>query len=259
MTLLKLEKENAHERDKRIIFDEESHTYTVDGKVYNGSVTGFIHKFFKDFDPEETINKYYKKWQDNTKHKYHGMTKDQIIKQWQTKAKLSSELGTKLHRQIELTYNSIPCDEPGEDFMLFAQYYKAHKHLKAYRTEWSVFHEELELAGQIDMLYKDDKGNFILCDWKRTEEIKLHAFSTNVQPPQMAQPPIQHLEDCNFIHYSIQLNIYKAILKEKYNIEVTDMFLVKLHPDEPTYKKYHALDLSFEVEQMFNMRYAGLR
>ena len=44
------------ERDARITFDEESHTYTVDGALIETSVTTLIHKYSHEFDPQLAIN-----------------------------------------------------------------------------------------------------------------------------------------------------------------------------------------------------------
>ena len=41
-----LENKNKHERDKRIIFYEPTHTYTIDGDSNYTSVTTYVHKHF---------------------------------------------------------------------------------------------------------------------------------------------------------------------------------------------------------------------
>lgn len=62
---LKLEVENCHERDKRIRFDEPTHTYTLDGEKLKGSVSAFYHEFFSHFNAPQTIGKCYAKWSRN--------------------------------------------------------------------------------------------------------------------------------------------------------------------------------------------------
>ena len=42
---------------------------------------------------------------------------------------------------------------------------------------------------------------------------------------------INDIPDTNYWHYALQLNIYKYILEKKYNKQVTDMYLVILHPN----------------------------
>lgn len=256
---LKLQQENGHERDKRIFFDEEPHIYYIDGEPYNLSVTGFVHKFFKEFDNREIIYKNYDKWVKDRKVPYCDMTKDEILDSWDKNRDEAARLGTIMHRDIELCYNGVPCDKPTKEFMMFIEFFKEHTNLTPYRTEWEIYHEELGLAGSVDMLFKDKTdGKYVLCDWKRSKEIKLNAFSSRHTGPRMAEYPIHHLEDCNFIHYSLQLNTYKKILKEKYNIEVKEMFLVQIHPLNDRYMKFKCRELEPEVVQMFLKRYAGL-
>ena len=69
---------NKHERDDRIQFEEETHTYTIDG-VRKGwtSCTGFLHNFFGHFDADAVIAKMMSssKWVES---KYYGMTAEAI-------------------------------------------------------------------------------------------------------------------------------------------------------------------------------------
>ena len=46
---------HPHVRDMRVFFEPDSHTYYVGGKPTNGSVTGMIHFFCKEFDAEAII------------------------------------------------------------------------------------------------------------------------------------------------------------------------------------------------------------
>jgi hypothetical protein len=42
--------------------------------------------------------------------------------------------------------------------------------------------------------------------------------------------PLHHLPDCNYSHYSLQLNIYRYILESEYGYHVSGMFLGIVHP-----------------------------
>ena len=67
---------------------------------------------------------------------------------------------------------------------------------------------------------------------------------------------ISHLPDSNFWHYSLQLNIYKAILEEKYGKKVKEVYLVCLHPDNKNrnYLRIKGADLTEEVQSLFKLR-----
>ena len=58
-------------------------------------------------------------------------------------------------------------------------------------------------------------------------------------------PCIEHLPDCNFYHYSLQLNTYKALLEKNYGVKVKGMYLVCLHPnnENKSYQRIEVADL----------------
>jgi hypothetical protein len=75
-------------------------------------------------------------------------------------------------------------------------------------------------------------SEIIIYDWKRSKKIDM----TN-RYKRMASP-LQDLEDCNYIHYSLQLNSYKKLLEKCYDVKVIAMFLCICHPDNDDYKTY---------------------
>ena len=48
-------------------------------------------------------------------------------------------------------------------------------------------------------------------------------------------PPFDHYDNCNYSHYSLQLNFYRHMLQTKYNKNVIYMMLVILHPNQTSY------------------------
>jgi ATP-dependent exoDNAse (exonuclease V) beta subunit len=117
-----------------------------------------------------------------------------------------------------------------------------------YRTEWLVFKESIKLAGSIDMLYKKPDGTYTIYDWKRAKEIKFTNTFQNMSPP------LENLPDTNYWHYSLQLNIYRKILEELYGIVISEMALVVLHPNNPSYKVIMLNRMDAEVDAMFEDR-----
>ena len=65
---------------------------------------------------------------------------------------------------------------------------------------------------------------------------------------------IDHLPDCNFWHYALQLNTYKAILELKYGRKVEKMSLVCLHSNLPHYQLITVPNLSNEIASLFSLR-----
>jgi hypothetical protein len=117
-----------------------------------------------------------------------------------------------------------------------------------FRTEWLVFKDDIKLAGSIDMIYKKPDGTLAIYDWKRAKEMKYdNAW-------QSGKPPLNHLPDTNYWHYSIQLNIYRTILEEFYGATVSELALVVLHPDNSSFRVIKVNRMEDEVEAMFEDR-----
>ena len=179
------------------------------------------------------------------------MTREQIKELWNKNGEFAASMGTKMHANIENFYNGIQHETESKEFELFSQFMEDHRDLEPYRTEWVVFDENAKISGSIDMVFKDpvNRGKFIICDWKRSKELKLK------NPWQNGTSEFtRHLQDTNFVHYSLQLTIYKRILEKNYGIEISDCYIVVLHPSQETYIKKQILDLSEEVEHIFSSR-----
>jgi ATP-dependent exoDNAse (exonuclease V) beta subunit len=124
--------------------------------------------------------------------------------------------------------------------------------MKPYRTEWTIFDEELKLAGSIDMVYENSDGTLAIYDWKRSKEIsKINKFNSYATTECISQYP-----DSNFWHYALQLNTYKAIIEAKYGKKVTELCLVRLHPDaeENTYELLRVPDMQPQIKELFAIR-----
>jgi hypothetical protein len=245
---------NPHPRDEFIQFDEGPHIYTVHGEQGYTSVTTWNHSHFSHFDADAVIECMVKKGslQDPT-NKYYGMTPIQIKKMWKKNGIEASGSGTKMHADIEYYYNAEPKINDSIEYQYFLQFAKDFNHLKPYRTEWMVYYEDLKLSGSIDMIFENpEDGTLIIYDWKRVKEIKYeHDFNKYAHTE-----CIKHLPDTNFWHYSLQLNTYRTILEKKYGKNISGMYLVCLHPDNPlkTYERIEVPFLTTEMENLFEYR-----
>lgn len=235
---------NFHQRDKFLAFDEKSHTYKTDRCPYFKSVTSLISSLFGKFDSDKVI----KKMMDSPKwprSEYFGMTAAQIKRRWSESGFKSRTAGTSMHEQIEKYFVEDEMEMDDDDVALkqFLDWDET-KQLEIYRTEWRVFDDDLKLAGTIDAVFRKPNGKFVLVDWKRCKEIRL-----NNKFDKAKDQRISHLPDCNFVKYSIQLNIYARIL-EVYGIDVEECYIVNFHPNQATWKQLKALNLKSEVDKL---------
>jgi hypothetical protein len=251
---------NRHPRDNSIHFDEPTHIYTVNGDSKGWvSCTGFLHCFFPHFDADDTIKKMMrsKKWKES---KWYGMTPAAIKAAWDANGREASEAGTAMHLGIEMVMNGAEKDVTPEvkltkEWDYFWKYWKKDSEIwEPWRTEWEVWDEELKLAGSIDMIYRNKKdGTFAIYDWKRAKEMKMeNPFGTGFGP-------VSHFPDTNYWHYTLQLNMYKWLLEKHYNLKISEMALVVLHPNNKSYQKFVLNDVRDEIEEMVESRRRAVR
>lgn len=232
------------DRDKRIKFVEDTHTYYIDDKKVPISTTGLISLFFPKFNADLVISKMMKskKWKDS---KYYGMTEDAIKSQWNDSGKDASSEGTKLHLKIEHFYkHNIEIDESNKEHIQFKNFYQDHKYLNPFKFEWRIFDDVINFAGTIDSIFKNNDGTYSIYDWKRSKEIKFENRYDN------ALEPISHLPDTNYSKYSVQLNIYKYILEKYYDIKIKELYLVQFHPNIENYNKIRVQDMNKETKRI---------
>jgi ATP-dependent exoDNAse (exonuclease V) beta subunit len=250
---------NKHPRDSAITFDEPTHIYTIHGSSEGIiSCTKFLHEFFPHFDAKSTIRKMMKspKWPQS---KWYGMTAEQIENAWSANGKEASTAGTAMHLAIEQFLNDSEyaiADGVKEtpEWKYFMNFWREHgDDLEPYRTEWEVWSQEHKLCGSIDMIFRrKSDGKFLIYDWKRSKEIRTsNEYGSGFGP-------VSHLPDCNYWHYSLQLNVYRWILENLYRCEVADMYLLILHPDNKNYRRIRLNRLEEEVEDMLECRKRAL-
>lgn len=269
-----------------IRFDEGPHQYHIligDEYVTKGvvSCTGFIHKYFSHFDPKAESLKMHAKLLSGRgtpeQRLLAGLTADEIAAHWTAKGADASGLGSAMHNAIEAYYNEeyssvaeMPHTREFANFVLFHRTEVLPRGLKPFRTELMVWSAPLLFCGSIDMIFvrgwitapDGRRGlSLIVADWKRSKSIRRYGFGGA-----KGTGPCSRLQDCNYSHYSLQLNIYKWFLETEYQtgwvyegtpadfIQVDELFLVVCHPDNDSYIKIDVGDLSDVVGEMIQER-----
>ena len=175
-------------------------------------------------------------------------------KEWKDNGIAASTAGTKMHYDIECYYNDmeVEVEEDCVEWQYFEMFEEEWgQHMTPYRTEWMIWDDKLKFAGSIDMTFLNSDGTIEIYDWKRSVGIKKEN-----QWQSAITPCIDHLPDCNFYHYSLQLNTYKALLEKNYGVKVGGMYLVCLHPnnENKSYQRIEVADLQKEVKDLFRLR-----
>ena len=248
---------NKHPRDASIVFDEPTHVYTVNG-TYEGwiSCTKFIHNCFPHFDADAIIKKMMSsaKWKDS---KYYGKTAEEIKELWNQNGDAASSKGTAMHLAIEQFIHGHPemIDNDvldTKEWKYFSNFWRDVKDdLVPYRSEWEDWSEEYKLAGSIDMVfYRKSDQSYVIYDWKRSKEIKMD------NSWEKGYPPLDHLPNTNYWHYTLQLNTYRWFLETYYGLKISDMYIVIFYPENPNYQIFRLNRIDDEIQDMLAARKA---
>lgn len=242
---------NAHPRDRELHFDAATHTYMTRG-IELDSVSNVIASHFPAFDAEM--------WS-RIKARERGVSPSRIREEWHSRGAKASELGTHLHAQIEhwlqgepveLAYSFIYQGQyvredevislypEWQQFQHFTEEIIEGKGYSSYRTEWRIYDEEHRIAGTLDYLVQDHRGEFILFDWKRSEKLG-SAYGRSFIPRSDSSfgtglEGLAHLTNSPYNRYALQQNLYRHILQSRYGIQLKEMYLVVL---SPLYQYYH--------------------
>ena len=75
----------------------------------------------------------------------------------------------------------IPFDSSNnvsKEWQYFINFVRDLPNMVPYRTEWTIFHEELKISGSVDMVYEKSDGTLAIYDWKRCKDIsKINNFN----------------------------------------------------------------------------------
>ena len=265
-----LSKINKHVLDESISFEEETHVYTVHNNKDYVSVTTFIHSLFPCFNEDKIINNILKsKKYNNPDYKYYNKTKEEILNMWNENRIYAANLGTQMHYFIEcyydclynpnLNFEKLFTNKQNQDFTLknnieyqyFMNFVNDNLNLIPYRTEWCIYDTQLKLAGSIDMVFTDKNNKFYIYDWKRSKEIK----KTNNYNETSLLPILDYIPNSNYWHYTLQLNIYKAMLERNYNIIIDSLYLVIIYPENKNYIKICVPIMNELINELFIYRH----
>ena len=221
--------EKQYDKDLHKYFDDET------GNAEYISVTTLVERFFQ-FDILRYIQREAEKL---------NMDEEELFRKFQALRDEAAVLGTELHLQIENYFTNKPFDDSLIEFKYFLNFEQEKiipKGLKFSEAEKKVYYPKLNVAGTVDCLFENPNGKYVMVDWKRSK--KLIVDGTNKPDKRGFEIQIaglMNLTNCSYYRYCIQQNLYKYILEQEYNIEISDMVLVVLHE---RYSNYHTIKLS---------------
>jgi hypothetical protein len=237
-----------------IYLDKQSHVYHViiHGKnfIYK-SVSSVLKKHFDTFNEEKALARVTSKeyW---INHEYYGKTRNEIKDVWRNNNKRSMKNGTKLHAYIEDYYNYTKIPDISKDnielyrpWQQFLKFKIDNPFLEKYKVEWMIYDSKIDIAGTVDVVFLNKKtGKYELHDWKLSKSIPKQSFDGK----KLLLPELNHIDCSSFNQYAFQLNFYKYILENNYNIKIDKMVLDVFHHTRDQYVQMIVPDLEKEVK-----------
>ena len=200
-----------------IIFNAADHSYkSIDAEDINWiSVTSLVSNFKLPFDGKAVANRVTK----SKKSKWYGIPPEKILQLWQAEADRAVTLGTYYHNQREADLCSlssieregipIPVYSPIEEGTLKKA--PEQKLTDGIYPEHMVYLKSAGICGQSDLV-EVINGKVNIIDYKTNKEIKTESFKNWEGISEKLLAPLNHLDDCNYNHYSLQLSIYMYII-----------------------------------------------
>jgi ATP-dependent exoDNAse (exonuclease V) beta subunit len=167
------------------------------------------------------------------KSKWFGISPEKIIELWDAETNRAVTLGTFYHNQRESDICSlssiekegipIPVYKPIEEESIKKA--PEQKLTDGIYPEHMVYLKSAGICGQSDLVeVYNNKVDII--DYKTNKEIKTESFKDWEGISKKMLFPVNHLDDCNFNHYSLQLSIYMyIILKHNPKLQPGDIYI----------------------------------
>jgi len=227
-----------------IVFNELAHSYHYNG-VKCTSVTQLIGNYKKKFETEIIASKYALK---------NGLSIDEVLTDWDLKRDTANARGTELHKYAELKFACKEYDVSEEQLSTdlkskIDSFYEMSKgRLIPVASELIVGDSDKSLCGMIDQIFYNVKAEeFQIWDYKTNKEINTHSKYKN----RMING-LEHLQECEFNTYSLQLAIYKRIIERNTNIRLGSSYICWINECNETYKTFKMNDMTNEVNLIFD-------
>lgn len=231
-------------------FLEHSHQYfiEIDNSVKEYKSFSFLKKLvepYKDWD--EIARKYAEK---------NNMTIEEVKALWEKKKTDACERGTLLHLHQETG------DVQNQDLITYQSPIVGDKKIirnletleDGWHLELPLYNHEYEVCGTADRVFIETINGIRyvdIYDYKSNEKIELESyFNPRTKTHEMMKVPLNHLMNCNYWGYALQLSTYAYFL-ERYNYVVRNLTLNHIPLEECKTKKDKELAIVYHNDKAF--------
>ena len=207
-----------------IKLEDDNHRYYLldDPNIDLISCTTFIEYFFHKFDSIGIANNL------TANHPaYIGMRPQELVASWE----IVANEGTKIHNEIDryIKYDETPSSTKSIQAIDWLKSIEKGKY--EILSEIIIYSKEIKLAGTVDLIFCDKESKTInIYDWKTSKSMNTISYGSKMGRTQATSS----LMDCNFIHYSLQLSLYRYIIEKYYGFKVSKLTLLHLNGSSVT-------------------------
>jgi len=163
-----------------------------------------------------------------------GITKEQVIAEWDAKRDKASDIGSYIHHQLELAGTTNGHNRECQYFHYYSWFIQEYAMFKGY-YEQIVYLDNPRVAGTIDFCYHrtNKRGMIDIRDFK-TNNYKLNSMLIDEYTGKLKHynrymlEPLSHLEDCDFTKYVLQQSIYMYMLETVLNFKPGNLGVIRM-------------------------------
>lgn len=225
---------------KGMKFDEKTHTYSINGRKFSGSVSSKVNMFREPFESKKISEE---------KGLKSGLPLDYFSKRWKTFGDEACAIGDRAHHFAEYypDYRDILKPESGMEEAIVKFFNDLPDHIVVVQSELMMYHKEFMFPGTADLLlYNTKTGEFYICDWKTNKDLfKVYTyFDTEIgaYTNKKLIKPFDNLDDNPFNGYQLQFSFYQ-ILFEQTGYKVAGRKLIHIK-DDGNYIMYETEDFT---------------
>lgn len=204
-----------------VVFKHDTHQYFYEDEEYK-SVSSIISSLKKPFDKQYWLEK---------KAKDRGITPEELEQEWNEINRIAIEKGKKYHDEQERILlssgkNVIKSIHNHDGFKVA---FDLSELKPATYPELLLYLPSHKIAGQSDTVIIHEDKTFTIRDFKTNKKLDFQGFKyfDPVKREKVTQKmlhPVNHLDDCNGMHYTVQLSLY-AYMLEQYGFKCKDLYI----------------------------------
>lgn len=240
-------------------FIEDGHYYLCNGKRVGISTTGLIAQYEQKFDSDTISQMVANK---------RGISQQEVLEEWRIENLHSTIKGSAVHefaqslwegKEYTFDYSNVPkeidLDRLKSDIeKLIPQainFYNDYKDMyELIGCEVYLGDEEYDECGATDQIMMNKyTGGIAIIDYKTNKKIEYESYKHKKM-----LVPLHKFDDCNYIHYSMQLSDYKFKFEKNIKLKVDETFIVYFNINADNYEIIEPLNMENEVEEILENR-----